>query len=81
MVGPAPACRRRATPDAVLQPGRDEETLGRKAPDDAEPTQVHDVLVDVREVADHDGAARAEDAADLVERSRAVGGLAEVVLP
>ena len=28
--------------------------------DDAEPTQVHDVLVDVREVADHDGAARSE---------------------
>jgi hypothetical protein len=42
---------------------------------------VHDVLVDLREVADHDGAARSEDAADLVERSRAVGGLAEVVLP
>jgi hypothetical protein len=41
---------------------------------DAEPTQVHDVLVDVSEVADQDGAARSENAADPVERSRAVGG-------
>jgi hypothetical protein len=51
------------------------------AHDDAEPTKVPDVLVDVREIADHDGAARSEDAADVVERSCAVGGLAEVVLP
>jgi hypothetical protein len=42
------------------------------AHDDAEPIQVHDVLVDVREVADHDGAARSEAAPKVGELPRPI---------